>query len=335
MSSLDRFDWLSKVREEPVDPQRRILDSHHHLWDRGGSKYLMEEFAADTSLTHNVIGTVFVECMASYRVEGPEKFRPVGEVEFVAVEAARSNELDASPILGIVGFADLCLGETVVDVLGELESVGSGLFRGIRYSTAWDASAEIRPGHTNPTPQIMEDQTFRTGLMALGSMGYTFDAWLYHPQLNDFASLANSCPEVTMILNHLGGPLGIGPYAGKHDEVVEQWQSSMRLVAKQPNVFIKIGGLGLDWYFGTGWTKRAIPPTSDELARYWAPMVHWCIDTFGPSRCMFESNFPVDRQSSSYGTLWNAFQKLADRYDNDEQDALFCNTAIQVYDLDF
>lgn len=328
---LDRFDWLSLVQESAVDPDRRIVDAHHHLWDRGGSTYLAAELRADATATHNVTDTVFVDCMARYRREGPEQLRPLGETEFVAGQAAEARRLGGPNIGAIVSFADLALGEAVEEVLIEHEQVADGLFRGVRHATGWDASEEIDNAHTRPSESLLAEPTFRSGLATLASRGHSYDAWLFHPQIAELTAAARACPELTIVINHLGAPLAIGPYAGQREEVRSEWRSALAELATCPNVVMKLGGVGMDMYFAQGWSSRDLPPTSDEVADFWRSDVRWCIDTFTPDRCMFESNFPVDRQTCSYSVLWNSFQKMASGYDDSEQDALFSGTALRVY----
>ena len=331
---LDRFDWLSQIQEEAVDPSRSIVDPHHHLWDRGGSTYLAAQLQADTAATHNITQTVFVECLAEYRNTGPEGLRPLGETEFVVTQAAEARQSGGSTIAGIVAFADLSLGAAVEEILIEHEQLGRGLFRGVRHGTAWDPSDEVRNAHSRPSESLLSDPSFREGLSTLADMGHTFDAWLYHPQLHELVDVARACPEATIIVNHLGGPLGIGPYAGHRDEIRPIWRSYLTELAACPNIVMKLGGVGLDSYFGMGWTDRTIPPTSDLVVDFWGSDVRWCIDEFGPDRCMFESNYPVDRQTCSYPVLWNSFQKMTADYDDAEQDALFSGTARRVYRID-
>ncbi len=332
--SLDRFDWLALRVEEPIDADRPIIDPHHHLWDRGGSTYLVDQLHADTGAGHNVVATVFVECMAEYHPDGPEQLRPVGETAFVAEQAARSRDSEGATISGIVSFADLQLGDAVEDVLLAHEEAGAGLFRGIRHASGWHASDAIGNSHTKPPEHLLLDAEFRRGFARLGAMGYSFDAWLYHPNLPELLDLVRAHPEVPVVLDHIGAPMGIGPYVGKRAEVLEEWRPSMRALAACPNVTLKVGGIGMDRYYGGGWAAREAPPTSAELADYWGDVLVWCIDTFGPSRCMFESNFPVDRESCSYTVLWNVYQQVADRYSDDEQHQLFYQTAADVYRLD-
>jgi L-fuconolactonase len=320
--------------EAPLDPGLPICDPHHHLWDHPTSRYLLDELRQDTGAGHNLTRTVFVECGSSWRDGGPEAFRPVGETGFVAAAADESDRTaaDGAVIAGIVGHADLRAPE-IADVLAAHVEAGGGRFRGVRQVSAFDPSPDIRTSHTGPPPGLLADPAFGSGFDALGRAGLSFDAWLYHPQLGELADLARSHPDVPVVLDHLGGPLGIGPYAGRRAEVLEAWRAGMARVAACESVSLKLGGIGMP-IFGLGWHRRESPPSSEELAGAWGDEIRWCIDRFGVDRCMFESNFPVDRQSCSYTVLWNAFQRIAADASPAERAALFHDTAVRVYRLD-
>jgi L-fuconolactonase len=324
--------WLARNTEQPVDPGQRICDPHHHLWDHPADRYRLAELRADTGAGHRVERTVFVECTSAYRDDGPEAMRPVGETEFVAAQAAGSAATPGAQIAGIVGFADLTLGDAVSDVLDAHVEAGDGRFRGVRHASAFDPSPDIRVSHTKPPPGLLGDPSFRSGFAALGRAGLSFDAWLYHPQLTELAELCRAHPDVPVILDHLGGPLGIGPYAERREAVLASWREGLAEVAACANVWLKVGGIGMP-IFGGGWHKQAQPPSSHELAAAWGDDIRWCIELFGPDRCMFESNFPVDRRSCSYTTLWNAFQHIAASYSPTERAALFHDTAVRAYRL--
>jgi len=330
---LDRFDWLARRVEAAVDPDQRIVDPHHHLWDRGGSTYLAQELLADLSGSHNVVKSVFVECMANYDRSAERHLKPVGETAFVAGEADATDAAGGPTVAGIVAHADMMLGEAVEEVLAAHEAAGGGRFRGIRHATAWDASDEVENGHSRPFEAMMRTDEFQAGVRKLAAMGFSFDAWLYHPQLPNLAALADAVPEATIIINHLGAPLAIGPYSRGSEAAGATWRSSMVDVASRPNVVLKVGGIGMDAYFGMGWSALKAPPSSEQVADHWSNDVRWCIDQFGPGRCMFESNFPVDRQALPYPVLWNAFQIMAAEYDQAERDRLFAGTAEEVYRL--
>ena len=132
------------------------------------------------------------------------------------------------------------------------------------------------------------------------------------------------------MLNHLATPLAVGPYAGRTEVIYTDWQRGVAEVAACPNVVMKLGGLMMPWT-GFGFELRAKPPTSDELVAAQGRHYHEAIALFGASRCMFESNFPVDKTGVSYDVLWNAFKKIAARYTEAEQDAMFYGTAARVY----
>ncbi len=324
--------WLASHTEAPVDPEQIICDPHHHLWEFPTDIYRLPELRSDTGAGHNVVSTVFIECTAGYRDDGPESMRPVGETEFVLAQAIESEQSDGAEIKGIVGFADLSLGDAVGEVLEAHIEAGGGRFRGVRHATAHDQSRDVRRAHTKPTHELMAEPSFRAGFAELAHHDLTFDAWLYHPQIPELTDLARSHSEVLIVLDHLGGPLGIGPYAGRRDEIRGEWRRSIIELASCPNVSIKLGGIGMP-VFGLGWHTEPTPPTSDALVEAWGPDIEFCIEQFGVRRSMFESNFPVDRRSTSYTVLWNAFQKLTADYSADERDALFHDTASAFYRL--
>lgn len=329
----DLKQWHDQVQEEILEPGRPICDPHHHLWDHPGNRYLIDELAADTGSGHNVVSTVFVECMSMYRADGPEAYRPVGETEFVqgvAAMAASGRYGPTKAAAGIVSYADLTLGDAVAPVLEAHIAASPNRFRGIRHAAGWDPSTDIRNSHTNPPEGLFARDDFRRGFAHLERLGLSFDAWLYHPQIPELTSLARAFPGVTIILDHFGGPLGIGPYAGKADEVFADWRKSIDDLAACPNVVAKLGGINMPLN-GFGWDKRPVPPGSAELAEATKRYYLHTIDRFGPERCMFESNFPVDKVSCSYPILWNSFKRLAAGFREDEKAAMFHDTAVRVY----
>ena len=330
--SHDRPDWLAQVDEPVLEPERRIVDPHHHLWHSSGwGAYLADDLLADTGSGHRVEKTVFIDCKANYRESGPERMRPIGETEF-ALAQSKLTEGKPTRIAGIVSFADLLLGDAVEEVLAAHVEAGQGLFRGIRHAAGWDADERIRRSHTNPPADLYKRDAFRAGLRVLGRMGLTFDAWSYHPQIRQLADAAQAAPETTIIMDHVGGPLGIGPYENQQEDVFLTWRAAISELAKCDNVVVKLGGLAMP-INGFGWHKRATPATSDELVAAHAPFYRHCLQVFGPNRCMFESNFPVDKQSVSYKVLWNAFKKIAKDLSEADKDAVFYGTANRVYGL--
>ena len=329
---LYRFDWLAGRVEQPWDPAREIVDAHHHLWDNRSGRYLGADLQVDTAAGHDVVATVFVECGAAYDTTLPPRLAPVGETAFVAEQAELCDAAGGSRIAGIVSFADMMLGGAVDEVLAAHETAGRGRFRGIRHATAIDPS--VGRSHTRPTAQMMRTAAFRDGVATLGSMGHTFDAWLFHHQLDELLDLARAVPATTIVVDHLGAPLGVGAHAGRRAEVTASLRASLAPLADCPNVVVKLGGIGMERYFGMGWSGGERPPSSDTVAARWQDQVRWTIDRFGPDRCMFESNYPVDRETLPYTVLWNALQKIAAPYDDAEQDQLFSGTARRVYRLD-
>jgi predicted TIM-barrel fold metal-dependent hydrolase len=327
-------EWLAAVDEPAIEPDLPIIDTHHHLWDRPGSRYVLDELVADTA-AHNVRQTVFVECSSMYRADGPEELKPIGETEFVrgiAAQSASGAYGEMRTAAGIVGTADLMLGGDVAAVLEAQIEASPMSFRGIRHRTAW-AEPGVQPRASGPDPHLMANATFREGFARLDDYGLSFDAWLYHPQLPEFVDLAAAFPNTTVILNHLGGPLGVGPYAGRREEIFTEWQRSIAAVAAMPNVVMKVGGIQMP-VNGFGWHERERPPTSDELLEVNRDWYLHAIEQFGPDRCTFESNFPVDRASCSYTVLWNQFKKLTTGFSVSERAAMFHDTAARVYRLD-
>jgi len=326
--------WLDQWQEPILDPDLEICDPHHHLWDHQNHRYLLDEFKADLDSGHRIASTVFVECASMYNRVASEAMAPVGETEFVNGVAAMSASGHYGAVriaAGIVGFADLSLGSRVGDVL-DAHIHASGRFRGIRHALGWHPSDAIRNSHSNPSEQLMASSEFRQGFGMLAPRGLSFDAWLYHPQITALADLADAFPDTQIILDHFGGPLGIGPYAGRAREVFEHWQKSISALALRPNVAVKLGGLVMP-VNGFQLHKRRKPPNSDELKALTGDYYRFAIEMFGVDRCMFESNFPVDRQSCSYQVLWNTFKKLVIDASPAEKKALFHDTAARIYRL--
>jgi predicted TIM-barrel fold metal-dependent hydrolase len=330
-----REDWLAQRREEIIDPARPIVDPHHHLWDRGGQRYLIEEMAADTASGHNVIATVYVEARSMYRADGPEALRPVGEVEFVNGVAAMSASggYGATKICaGIVGHVNLLLGDGARAVLEAEMAAGQGRFRGIRHSSAWDADPEIAHMYAARPKGLLLDATFRRGFACLAPLGLSFDAWLFHPQIAELADLARAFPDTRIVLDHCGGPIGLGRFAGRREQTLPEWKASIRDIVKCPNVVVKLGGLAMR-LLGYDFHERPLPPSSEEAAAAWRPYIETCIEAFGPDRAMFESNFPPDKGQCSYQVIFNAFKRIAAPYSEVEKTALFSKTATDVYRL--
>ena len=339
VSQATNADWLALTVEDPLEPDLPICDPHHHLWDfqtaRVAPRYLLDEILEDVQSGHNVVSTVFIECGAMFKADGPEALRPVGETEFVNGIAAMSASGLYGPVriaAGIVGTANLRLGDAVAAVLDAQIVAGGGRFRGIRLGATWDASAAIPNHRTNPPQGLFLRPDFRAGFAHLAPRQLTFEAWCYHHQIPEVTALARAFPDTTIILDHFGGPIGIGPYAGKTDEVYAQWRTHIAELATCNNVVAKLGGINME-VNGFGWHKQPRPPTSQELMEATRPYYEYTLEQFGVDRCMFESNFPVDRWSLSYTVLWNGLKKIAAQFSDAEQGAMFSGTATRVYRL--
>ena len=326
--------WLELTVEEAIDPSLPICDPHHHLWDKPQDRYMIDEVTSDLGSGHNVVQTLFVEVDAMYRASGPNDMKPVGEVEWVNGIGAQSDSGAYGPTrvaAGIVGYADLNLGAEVKPVLEAIETASGGRFRSVRHTCSWDEFEPLR-SHRSGYPGMMASAKFKEGFGVLTGMGYGFDALVYHPQILELAELVDAFPNATFILNHIGRPLGIGPYAGLRDEVFEVWKKDMATLAERPNIVVKIGGLG-NRVSGFDWDTRPFPPSSMELAKTTGPYYLHAIETFGPERCMFESNFPVDKNSYSYAVIWNSFKRMTRDFSDAEKVLLFHNTAAKSYKL--
>ena len=331
--------WLELSVEETLDPSFPIIDPHHHLWDFRADgvspRYLMDEFQTDLSAGHNIVATVFIECGAMYKTDGPKALRSVGEMEFANGIAAMSASgmYGATRVgAGLVGNADLCLGEAVGDVLDALAVAGGGRFRGVRDQANWEADERIRNGRFVNGPHSYMDPDFRAGFSELEKRDLSFEAWCFHTQITELTDLAQKFPNTRIVLNHFGGPLGVGPYAGRQDEVFEIWKGDVAKLAGCPNVYAKLGGINMD-INGFGWEGQDRPPESSTLMDATRRFYDHTISCFGVSRCMFESNFPVDKLSCSYNTLWNSFKRMTEEYSADERTALFHDTANKFYRL--
>jgi len=329
-------DWLDRRREVALEPELPIVDPHHHLIDRPESgRYLLPDLLADIDSGHNVVATVYLEWLSMYRADGPAEMRPVGEIEFangVAAMSASGGYGKTRVCAGIVGHADLPLGSRVAKVLETMIAAGGGRFRGIRFISASDPDM-MQWGATPGRPLgLLLDRLVREGFAQLAPLGLSFDAFMYHPQLSDLVDLARAFPATPIVLNHVGGAIGLGRYKGKRDEVFADWSARIRDLAACPNVHVKLGGLGMRM-FGFDVHEGVMPPSSGQLATLWRPYVETCILAFGPSRAMFESNFPVDKGSYSYGVFWNACKRLAQGASASEKADLFHGTASRFYRL--
>jgi predicted TIM-barrel fold metal-dependent hydrolase len=328
--------WLAKAPAEPIlDPELEIIDTHHHLWDLPGYRYRLDDFLADVDTGHKVVATVFEECRAMYRARGPVEMKPVGEVEFAAGVAAMSDSGIYGPTrvcAGIVGHADLMLGDRVAAVLEAEIAAGGGRFKGIRFGAAWDDDPVIGNSHVAKGPGVHRSADFRAGLKRLFGLGLSFDAWIFHHQLAEVTELARAFPDGNIVLCHMGGVLGYGRWAGKKDEVFAAWKAAMTELARCPNVSVKVGGLMMR-LGALDYLNAPAPATSQQLADAWRPYAGTCLELFGADRCLAESNFPVDKMGIGYAGLFNALKRIASGASADEKKALFSGTARRVYRL--
>jgi L-fuconolactonase len=320
--------WLEQSSEPAVDPDLPIIDPHHHFSEHWGG-YLAEDLLRDLGAGHAVESTVYIQCGHAYREQGPESLRPVGETEFVVRLANESPAAAPRIAAGIVGYADLRLGDAVDAVLAAHVEAGEGRFRGIRHSGARHAT--FKHGVlARPPAGLYGSAEFRRGYARLAKYGLSFDSWTYHPQLDDVVDLAKAFPHIPLIVDHIGGVLGVGPYANDRPAATREWLPMLKSLAACPNINMKLGGLGTAT-FGYEFSREARPPSSEDLARLWRPYFEPCIELFGADRCMFESNFPVDRALGSYVVLWNAFKRIAASGSAREKKLLFHDTAARVY----
>jgi len=332
-------DWLEGTPEAALEPEIPICDPHHHLWDfRPGGvqrRYFLDEMLEDLAGGHTIVSSVFIECGTMFRADGPEELRCVGETEFangMAAMAASGRYGPARIAAGIVATAELMLGDRAGAVLDAQLVAGNGRVKGIREGAFWHPSPEVRNHRTEPPEGLFARADFRAGFKHLAPRGLTFDALCYHTQIPEAADLARAFPDTTIILNHLGGPIGVGPYAGKADEVFADWRGKLDAIAELPNVVVKLGGVNMD-VNGYGWEHRQAAPSSAELAEATRRWYEHAIQAFGPERCMFESNFPVDKASCGYTVVWNSFKLLSKGYSASERAAMFHDTAARVYRL--
>jgi L-fuconolactonase len=326
--------WLARMEAEPVlEPDRSIIDAHLHLWDYNGHQYFLNEYNKDLlSSGHRVDASVFVECSTKYRDHGPEHLKSVGETEFAARMAVSGKHISSHVAQGIVAYADLTLSDKTHEAIEAHMKAAGGRLRGIRQRAKWDPDPAVRGKHCAPHAGLYLEPGFGMGMEVLARLGLTFDASVFHPQIPDVTALARAYPEVGIVLNHTGSPVGHSSYAGRGHEVHASWLASMKELASCPNVSVKLGGLLIN-LANFNYVSAARPPTSAELAELWRPYIEPCIELFGADRCMVSSNFPVDKAAFSYRTVWNMFKRIMSPCSADEKDQLFSGTARHVYRL--
>ena len=333
--ALQGNDWLALTKESTLEPEIPICDPHHHFWEyrpepSAYQRYLLQELADDINSGHNVRSTVFVEARSSYRTDGPQEMRSVGEVEFVDALAEASATGQYGPgraAAAIIGRTDLKLGELVKPVLEALQAASPNRFRGIRHSVGWDPHPEVEDREIEG---CLGNEGYRGGARVLSSMGLCLETSMYFPQMPELAEFASALPDLTIVLNHLGGLMRTGPYGNLDDEVMATWRIGIDAVAQCPNIIMKLGGVGMP-RIGFDWHTRTKPVGSEEVAESIAPFMNYSIEKIGPNRCMFESNFPVDKVSFSYNVMYNAFKRVSQGYSASERADMFHDTAARVY----
>ena len=346
--------WLALRPEAPLEPRLAICDPHHHLWgpERGlehgqvishalrnafGERcgvgpYAYDDFAQDAA-ANNVVSSVFIECGAFYQRRrspaepDPGPMAPVAESRGVAAVDTHGRPM------AIVAHADLRAGAAVVRPVLEAHAAAAGSrLAGLRHLLAWDASEHIYSAlHRGQAAGASYEPAFREAFALLAEFGLVYDVWLFHTNLAELQDLALAFPQQPIVLNHVGFPLGVGPYT--RETSWEPWRAAVsRLAAACPNVHVKLSGLTMP-VCGFGWEHGDLPPSSEELAAALQPYLAHCLAEFGVDRCMFASNFPPDQASCSYTVLWNAFKRVAQalQLSPADQVRVFCTNAERMY----
>lgn len=335
-ATRDNAAWRALLQEEILEPERPIIDAHHHFWAKAGETYLLEDYLADTQAGHNIRASVYVECGSNYHTDEPEMMNRLGEVEFANEQGVKAAALTQNALVcaAIVATADLTYGAEIARLLDAEIAASPQRLRGIRLSTKWDPDEALNHGRYIVPERLLMDESFREGFALLAPRHLSYDALVYHPQIPELTNLARTFPDTTIVLNHIGGLVAnTRTYRNHAAEAVAQWRMSMKELAKCPNVVVKLGGLGMA-YVNYGLHTLDTPASSRDLAKIWAAPFKFCIDQFGPDRCMFESNFPPDRDSVDFHIMWNAFKRIASEYSEDEKHDLFFGAAARAYRLD-
>lgn len=331
---MDKFNekWLQQHHEPALEPELLICDAHHHLWDYPSYRYRAEELMDDIkSSGHKVLSTIYMECMWAYERDAPGHLQSLGETRFVKGVQEHYEGSDCEIAKCMVGNVNLCHEQAGEALDAHLDLYPR--FRGIRHASGWHPAEDIPPTHMGAGEGLLADKQFRRGFAELHKRGLSFDAWLYHNNIVELADLAAAFPDALIVLDHCGGPLGIGPYQGKRDEVFQEWKKAIAVLAEHQNVFVKIGGLNMQ-INGYAWEKNPMPPSSEQLAEATKAWYLYCIEQFSVERCMWQSNFPVDKVSCSYDVLWNSFKRITEAFSVSEKAWLYHDTAARVYRLD-
>lgn len=324
--------WLDRVQEAQIPVAYPVLDGHIHLWDYSSPPYFGDSYRNE-AVAAGIASSVYVECSMAYRDDGPAAEKPLGEIEFVRDQARLHSTPDFRLAEAIIGTADVRLGTGIAPILEQALALGEMRFRGIRVRAATDPDPAVGYGLGAPPPGLLLQPESLKALTVLRDMGLTLDAYLFHTQLADIEALARALPDLSIVVNHIGAPLGEGRYAARRTEVEAQWREGIARLAPFENVAIKIGGFAISRINLIARGDRTDPPSSEVVAAACAPWLDHCLDSLGAGRCLFGSNFPVDKVAMSLTVLVNAMKRLAARLSPDEAAALMGGTARRVYRL--
>lgn len=336
-----RPEWLDLVKEPVLRPDLPVIDAHHHLYRRPDQTYLIDDYLADAATGHSLLASIYVQGRAMTRAQGPDMMKPLGETEFAnGVAAMSASGLYGTPKLcaGIVAYADLWHGDAISGLLDAHLAAAGGLTReggrfcGIRQTLVCDADTSLMNPAYRVTPDMVGHPDFLAGFDALAARGLSFDLWGYFHQLGDLARLADRYPQTRFILDHCGGVVGVGQYAGRREEVFQVWSDNLEEIARRPNVAVKLGGLGMR-LSGFGFESGQRPPDSRQAATAWGPYFRRCIELFGTDRVLFGTNFPVDKSGLSWNVCWNAFKRITEGHSEAELQAMFWRNAARIYGL--
>lgn len=331
-----RNEWLALHREAPLQPELPIIDAHHHLWDRQTGRYLTHEFSDDIQTSgHRVVSSVYVQCRSMLRRDGSETLKPLGEIEFasgIAAMFASGHYANALGCEAIIGGLSLLAGDAMQPAIERAIALSGGRLRGMRNPLAWHPDPRVTSSPVTPPAGLAQSAPFRRGAACLARHALSLDVWVYHTQLEEIADLAREIPTLQIVIDHCGGPVGVGPCSERDPDMFQQWRNGMRRLAELPNVCVKISGFGMT-VRGFHFAAAETPPDSQMLAQAWMPWFETIVSLFGAERCMFASNFPVDKGMFSYGVFWNACKRLAQQASPDEQAQLFWRTAATCYRL--
>lgn len=325
-------EWLARRREEALEPDLPIVDPHHHIWD--WLDYGLDAFLDDLGAGHNVQATVHLESGLARNPDDPAHLQAVGETRYLVGlrDDARLKQAGAPDVCaGIVGHIDLDLPEHLLEEVAAAHiEAGKGCFKGVRFNAFYHPEVSWQEGLR---PGMTDDPVIRRNLARLGDMGLVCDVMAFHHQLGELARMAEALPDVTFVVNHYGGFLGRFAKHEGYEDGMRLWREGIEAVSRQDNVVMKLGGLTCDFFSGIQLHLLPEPPSSETIESVYRPFFDPCIEAFGADRCMFESNYPADREQVDYTILWNGFKRLAAGASVEEKASLFSGTARRIYSL--